>query len=309
MFTVFTPTFNRARVLPRVYESLRAQIFRDFEWLIVDDGSTDGTAELVRAWENEADFPIRYMRQENQGKHVAFNRGVLEARGVLFLVLDSDDACVPDALDRFKFHWDGIPPGQRDHFSAVTALCRDQEGRLVGTRFPNDVMDSDPLEIRYRYGVRGEKWGFQRTNVLRAFPFPVFEGERYVPEGIVWSAIGRRYKTRFVNETLRVYWTNHPGETSATNGRHSVFASPRGYVLWHQTILNDEIAWFRYAPAQFLRSAVHYARFSFHARRGLGEQWGGLTKFLPRGLWLAAVGAGLLTYLADRRREENQVGA
>ena len=94
-FTVFTPTCNRCATLPRVYASLAAQTFRDFEWLIVDDGSTDCTAALVDKWTAQADFPIRYLRQENRGKHIASNRAVREARGELFLVLDSDDACVP----------------------------------------------------------------------------------------------------------------------------------------------------------------------------------------------------------------------
>ncbi len=98
VFTVFTATFNRAHVLHRVYHSLRAQTFRDFEWLVVDDGSTDGTGALVEAWRAEADFPIRYRYQENRGKHVACNRAVAEARGRFFLTLDSDDACVPQAF-------------------------------------------------------------------------------------------------------------------------------------------------------------------------------------------------------------------
>src|SRR5437762_2817315 len=97
IFTVFTPTYNRAGTLPRVYESLKAQTFRDFEWIIVDDGSADSTQELVQSWIGDLDFPIRYFRQQNQGKHVAVNLGVKEARGEFFLNLDSDDACVPEA--------------------------------------------------------------------------------------------------------------------------------------------------------------------------------------------------------------------
>ena len=105
VFTVFTPTFNRSLTLRRVYESLRLQTFRDFEWLIVDDGSTDCTKELVEKWRTESSFPIRYIYQENRGKPAAFNQGVQKAQGELFLTLDSDDACVPQALERLKYHW------------------------------------------------------------------------------------------------------------------------------------------------------------------------------------------------------------
>src|SRR5258707_14117604 len=106
VFTVFTPTWNRAHTLHRAYQSLHAQTFRNFEWLIVDDGSTDNTREIVEKWQAESEFPIRYIYQENQGKAAAFNRGVREAQGALFLTLDSDDACVNQALERFKYHWD-----------------------------------------------------------------------------------------------------------------------------------------------------------------------------------------------------------
>ena len=104
VFTVFTPTYNRAYTLHRVYESLKAQTYRDFEWLIVDDGSNDNTRELIQKWQNESLFSIRYIYQQNSGKHIAFNRAVREAKGELFLTLDSDDACVEEALERFKYH-------------------------------------------------------------------------------------------------------------------------------------------------------------------------------------------------------------
>lgn len=184
-FTVFTPTYNRAHTLSRVHDSLRAQTFREFEWLIVDDGSTDGTGELVQKWSAEADYPIRYIWQENRGKHIAFNRAAAEARGELFLVLDSDDACVPEALERFHRHWRSIPLQERPRFSALTALCVDRHGNLIGTAFPQDVLDSDSIGIRYRHKLKGEKWGFHRTEVMRRFPFPEGIERTYVLEGIV----------------------------------------------------------------------------------------------------------------------------
>ena len=159
-FTVFTATYNRAHVLHRVYESLRAQTFRDFEWLVVDDGSTDETRALIEGWRDEANFPIRYYHQEeNQGKHVAYNRAVTLARGRLFLTLDSDDACVAHALERFNQYWNAIPEHERPKFSAITCLCADHKGHVLGKPFPDQVVDSDSLDCRYRLKVRGEKWG------------------------------------------------------------------------------------------------------------------------------------------------------
>ena len=210
--TVFTATFNRAHTIERVYRSLRTQTFRDFEWLVVDDGSTDETGALVRRWAAEADFPIHYVWQENRGKHRAYNRAVGLARGQLFLDFDSDDACVPRALERFQHHWEAIPAPERSRFSTVAALCVDDRGEIMGTKFSTPITDSHNLEARFRYHVTGEKWGIHRTEVLRQFPFPDVDGS-HVPEGIMWARIGRQFKTRYVNEVLRVYHTDQPSLT------------------------------------------------------------------------------------------------
>src|SRR6478752_7327190 len=131
-FTVFTSTRNRAHTLDRPFRSLQAQTFRDFEWLIIDNGSTDGTPELVARYQAEADFPIRYLWQEDAGKHGSVNRAAPIAEGAFFLILDSDDGCVPVALERFKYHWDQIPADRRARFTGVTAHCLDESGEVVG---------------------------------------------------------------------------------------------------------------------------------------------------------------------------------
>ena len=211
-FTVFTATFDRPHTLPKVYASLKAQTFCDFEWLIVDDGSRDSSKELVGRWQAEGAFPIRYIYQENQGKYMAFNRGVQEARGELFLNIDDDDTCVPQALERLKYHWDRIPDSQRERFSGVTVLCRDHNGRLVGDLFPRDILDSNTLELVFKYKVKGERWGFQRTDVLKEFPYPALPDVKFIPCGVVWFALSRKFKTRFVNEILRVYHLEDTGD-------------------------------------------------------------------------------------------------
>lgn len=298
-FTVFTPTFNRAQTLPRVYRSLQEQTFKDFEWLLVDDGSTDETPVRVKEWQKEAPFPIRYIWQENQGKHVAFNRGVNQAQGAFFLLIDSDDALVPEALERFKFYWESVPQDKRNQFVGVSGLCRDQQGHLIGDRFPADVLDSDSLEIRYRFKVRGEKSGFQRTEILKKYPFPVIPGAKFIPEGIVWSAIGQRYKTRFINLPLRIYYRND----STLNDQLSKTPSPAlhavGHTCWHQSRLTREMGWFFYDPQEFLRSALHYARFSFHAGIRFRDQFKGLPNTPARCLYLLLLPAALLVFLKD----------
>lgn len=300
-FTVFTPTWNRVQTLPAVFSCLRAQSFQDFEWLVVDDGSSDGTDTLLQRLQLDGGFPIRYLRQEHAGKPAAFVRGVRAARGKLFLTLDSDDTCIPTALERLKYHWDSIPPLHRADFSAVTGLTVDELGQIIGTKFPRDPLDSNSLECWYRWGVRGEKWGFQRTDILKEYvPQLLGNSPAFVPEGIVWTAIARRYRTRYVNEPLRRMGSASLGAPRLTR------SSPRehadGMAYWYQTVLNEHIGWIRFAPTQFLRSGANYARFSFHAAVPIALQGSRLRTRYARALWLIGLPVGGALFMCDRRR-------
>ena len=204
-FTVCTATFNRAHTLHRVYESLLTQTFKDFEWIIIDDGSTDNTKSLVANWQSKAPFPITYHAQRNQGKHIAINLGVTLAAGELFAIADSDDVILPNALEILDQNWLAIPTAEKSKFAGVTGLCISHDGEIVGNYFPKGVKDTTTQEITYRHRVNGEKWGFCRTEVMKEFPSPHINGVPFFSESIIWHAIGRKYKTRFINTPLRVY--------------------------------------------------------------------------------------------------------
>ena len=302
-FTVFTPTFNRVYSLPRVYKSLKAQTFRDFEWLIIDDGSTDNTKELVLQWQKMANFPIRYVYQKNQGKHIAFNKAVKLAKGELFLPADSDDAFMPETLERFLYHWNNIPNPLRENFSGVTCLCQNEEGNIVGDKFPKDVMDSDELEMPHKYKVRGGKWGFHRTDVLKRFPFPELPQVGLIPESIVWNAIAMQYKKRFINEALLIYYSAvlRPDQATVTAKQHPE-KDALGRRLYHKENLNKCIDWIVYDPVDFLRSAANYVRFSFHREIGFEKQWHELTNWKAKFLYIIALPVGWVAWMSDRRR-------
>jgi glycosyltransferase involved in cell wall biosynthesis len=289
-FTVFTPTYNRVHYLLHVYESLKKQTNKDFEWLIVDDGSSDGTNDFVGQWKQEGLLTIRYFYQRNQGKHVAFNLGVVEAQGELFLTLDSDDTCIPSALERFDYHWQGISVAERNLFSGVTCLCMDAVGKIVGTRFPAAVMDADPITLSMRHRVVGEKWGFHRTEILRQYPFPTFRSERYVPEGLVWNRIGRKYKMRYIDEPLRVY-DYLPDGITASMTRLRV-RNPRGMRLYYLEYVVLDV------PIQYrLKAIINYFRCSAHAGLAPLAALSELKNF-SEGLLLIPV--GYLFYFIDR---------
>jgi glycosyltransferase involved in cell wall biosynthesis len=284
-FTVATPTYNRKHTLPGAYESLRVQTFRKFEWLIVDDGSNDGTAELVRCWQREADFPIRYFYQSNSGKHVAFNRAVRETRGELYLSFDSDDLCIPETLERFKQRWEEIPDNERSRFSGLSVLCKDERGNVMGDPYPEETIDASSFLEQLRLRSGAERWGIIRTEILRRFPFPEFAGERFIPEALVWNRIALRYKMRFVNEALRVYRRSE--DSLMSDFLNIRLQSPRGTQLYYAELCRMPLS----AQLQ-MRALVNYLRFSLHAGRVSLQETGH-----P---WLAA---GLIpaSYLAYRR--------
>ncbi|NYT35671.1 glycosyltransferase family 2 protein [Allopusillimonas soli] len=301
LFCIVTPTYNRAHTLERVYHSLREQSFQDFEWVIVDDGSTDNTRAMVMGWQQEASFPIHYMWQNNQHKKTAFNRGVRKASGELVVALDSDDSLDANALYSMATAWGEIPPNERDRYVAITGLCARPDGSIVGDMFPADVFDATSLDMTFKYHVRGEKFGCLRTDVLRRFPFPE-EIAGFVPESLVWRAIARAgYLTRFVNQVFRVYYDS--ADSISRQGRDGQQHALGLWLLAQDTVM-ECLPWFRYRPQAFLMAGARYTRFSLLMRHGRQAR--------PRGRRLRGIGPrllvglmwplGALLYIRDRIR-------
>jgi glycosyltransferase involved in cell wall biosynthesis len=293
LFTVHTPTYNRAATLPRVYRSLQAQSFRDFEWLVVDDGSTDDSSSLVHSWQTEAPFPIRYFWQEHQHKKEAVNHGVAEAHGKLFLTLDSDDEILPATLATLQRVWLGIPEPDRDRYSGVTGLSKYPDGVIVGKPYPRSPLDSDSLETAHRWKIRGDKFGFQRTDILRQFPFPKNINGR-VPDSVVWFAFARAgYVTRYVNEVLRIY---HQTEGSITHAGGSLVAirhAEGSAFAASEELSTDLRRWGLRDPIYFAKRAALYtcSRLSLFEQRSAKTYplRGTLSRFLVLLMWPVAL--------------------
>ncbi|MFZ2079551.1 MAG: glycosyltransferase family 2 protein [Xanthobacteraceae bacterium] len=305
LFTVFTPTYNRAHTLHRVYDGLRAQSLRDFEWLVVDDGSTDNTATLIADWAKSADFSIRYFKQEHLGKHFAHNLAVREARGQMFVPLDSDDACVPDALERMMYWWNTIPPDQRAEFCGVTGLSIDQHGKLVGHRFPSEPLDATLRELRYVHHVMGEKGTCRLTEVLRQYPFPEVAQGQYLPEGIVWLDVAKRFKSRAVNEIFRIYYIDdtEPGVTE--NRKKNLGAHALGRWHFYIWLLNNDLEYFFHSPMPFLKAAVMLPVVTRLADQSFNSTFLRMESNWARVLVLLALPLAGLLYAAHKTRSPN----
>ncbi|HEV3161777.1 MAG TPA: glycosyltransferase family A protein [Xanthobacteraceae bacterium] len=284
-FTVFTPTYNRAHTLHRVFNSLKAQSFRDFEWVLVDDGSTDNTEELAELWIKTADFPIRYFWQKNSGKHIAYNFGIREARGQMFAVLDSDDALVPNALSRIFDLWHQIPESDRSGFCLIAGLCCDQHGVTIPSPFPSSPLDTTAQESAFVHRIRGEKFAVRRTEIWRRYPFPEITGTNYIPEVLVALQIGEAYKFRLVNEVLRVYYVED--DPHNLSSRSNVAMGARGRLCYNVWLLNHEMRYFWRSPIPFIKAAAMLPVVNRYAGRSLREFWRELDTWSARLLVLA----------------------
>jgi glycosyltransferase involved in cell wall biosynthesis len=288
LFTVCTPTYNRVKLLPRVYASLRAQTFADFEWLVVDDGSVDGTADLVKQWTAAAPFPIRYIWKENGGKHTAHNVCAREARGELIVMIDSDDWIVPTALEQLRTEWDRISDKHR--YSGVCFLFQYEDGTIVGDRFPRDQIESNSVDLRYNLGIGGDKMGFTRTDVLRRFPFPDNLGRHYVPESLVWNRISQEYQLSCVNAAVGVKEYQVDGLTDRS--LLDTCRSPLSCYLYHLELLNGQIP---ICICSVARIAVSLAKCAILARKSPFA----VRRPLYLAMMVAALPAGGLLALRD----------
>ena len=201
--TVFTPTYNRADKLTILYNSLKKQTTKGFEWLVVDDGSSDMTEKLINKFINENnDFKIRYYKQENGGKHRAINKGVKLAESELFFIVDSDDWLVDNALERILHHYNNVK--DKKEFCGVSGLKKFPTGDKVGGESNFDVLDSTFLEFRYQHKIKGDMAEAYKTSVLKEFKFPDILGEKFCAESYIWIKIAKKYKLRYFYEKIYI---------------------------------------------------------------------------------------------------------
>ncbi|MDE5562400.1 MAG: glycosyltransferase family 2 protein [Clostridiales bacterium] len=234
--TVFTPTFNRAYILPRLYESLCAQTCKDFEWIIVDDGSSDNTEELVGEWtNNDNGFDIIYEKKQNGGKHRAINVGVQKARGELFFIVDSDDHLTPEAVE-LLVRWLGDLDDSHK-FAAISGARGRDVSTYIGGVFKgnNDYVDAKNTE-REKHNLTGDKAEAYITSVLKKYPFPEFDGENFITEEVVWNAIAYDgYYVRWYKDIIYICDYLDDGLTKSGNAKNR--NNPQGVLCWSKMTL------------------------------------------------------------------------
>lgn len=253
MITVFTPTYNRGHILAQLYLSLKAQTCKDFEWLIVDDGSTDNTEEIVRNNFTSVDFPIRYFKQKNGGKHRAINLGVKEAKGDLFFIVDSDDYLSSDAIEFLSSEWSKIR--DNEEFVGISGTRVHSDGSKIGDEMTQYLIDCSNVEMTFKLNYHADMAEAWRTNSLRQNPFKEFKGENFITESSVWIIISNERKVRFFNRGIYICDYLEGGLTSKMNTLR--YKNPNGTKYYYAKESKLKIPFKRK-----LKSYVNYWRFA-----------------------------------------------
>lgn len=226
--TVFTPTYNRAYIIENLYRSIQRQTYRNFEWIVVDDGSSDNTEELFAAWQAEDNsFPIRYHKQKNGGKCRGINRGLEMARGELFFTVDSDDYLTDDALEKIV-KWEAELP-KDGKFCGIVANRGTAPDSTPNTLFEGDYLDGNAFDM-YN-GIDGEKALVFYTDIHRKYLYPEFPGEKFMTEAVTWNRMAwDGYKIRYFNDIIWIWEYKPDGLTKA--GYQVFLDNPQGTALF-----------------------------------------------------------------------------
>lgn len=255
--TVFTPAYNRAHTLPRTYESLRKQEMKNFEWLIIDDGSKDNTKELVQNWiETEKEFKISYIYKENGGMHTAYNTAYANIDTELSICIDSDDCLADNAIKRIYDFWQHV---KDEGYAGIVGLDADLSGKIIGKPFDDDLKETTFLDY-YRNGGQGDKKFVYRTDVIKQYPpYPEFPGEHYVGLSCKYALVDQDYKLAVFNEVLCNVEYLADGHSNSMYAEY--IRNPKGFAYYRKIFMQ-----YPFSTKKLIEYTIHYVSSSIIGR-------------------------------------------
>jgi glycosyltransferase involved in cell wall biosynthesis len=288
MITVFTPTYNRAYIIEKLYNSLCQQSFKDFEWLIVDDGSIDDTEIIVNEWIKSNKIKINYYKQINKGKHFAINKGVSKAVGELFFIVDSDDFLPKNSLERIDFYYQNYK--NEPNFGGVSGRRAFFDGTIIGQPKYFEPTYTSIINIRYHQKIMGDFAEVFLTSVLKEFPFPEIENEKFCPEALLWNRIATKYKMICFSENT--YFCEYIPDGLTAKIVKIRMTSPIASMLCY-----SELSSYKVPFIQKIKANINFWRFSFNSNLAI------LKKFKMVNFLYSIVGfpIGLLLFINDKR--------
>lgn len=235
--TILTPSYNRG-ALDNLFKSLQKQTLKDFEWLLIDDGSTDDTKNIVTEMQQSADFPVRYIYKENGGKHTALNVGVQQIASELTFIVDSDDTLVPNAIETiFEYH---EKYGKQDKLCGYSFLRQYPNGEINGKPFVPDEKVGTFIDCRINANdTHADKAEVFFTKCLREYPFPEYNNEKFLGEDIVWIRMALKYQMVHINKAIYVGTYLDDGLTK--NRRTNNIKSPYGCMERAKEFMRPEL--------------------------------------------------------------------
>ena len=229
VLTIFTPTFNRQDTLPRLYKSLCEQNCKDFEWLIVDDGSSDNTEILLSKFIDSAPFTIRYIKQVNGGKHTAYNTALLNTNSLYLFTVDSDDWLPMDCISNIHRIINSNKLDSLEDIAGIIALKSYENNNVIGRKFPKENFVTT-LQNLEKSGNRGERSIVLKLSVAKSYCFPVISGEKFVTESVIYDQIAQKFNFFICNDILTICEYQAGGLSS--NPKKLMCLNPGGYV-WY----------------------------------------------------------------------------
>lgn len=222
MLTILTPTYNRKYIINKAYESLISQTNKNFEWLVIDDGSTDNTDELINKYIKENKIKIRYIYKKNGGKHTALNVGINNTKGDLILILDSDDYLSENAVEIVYKYWEKYKNNK--NLCGMTFLRHLSNPFYKEKLFEECV--SNMIDFKYNNNNLADMCEVMRTDILKKYPYPEFPGERFLSEVIVTGEIAKKYSTAYI--PIEIYYTKYLEDGLSKNWFKLVVNNPLG---------------------------------------------------------------------------------
>lgn len=251
--TIFTPSYNRAYTLHKCYESLKKQSSKDFLWLIIDDGSTDNTKELVDSWIDENIIEIKYHYQNNKGMHGAHNTAYELMDTELNVCIDSDDYMPDDAVEKIIDFW---KKNKRDDLAGIIALDAYEDGNVIGQKFPDDMKETTLFEVNNIHKIPGDKKLVYRTELTKEYPYPLFEGEKYVGLAYKYYKLDEKYKLATLNEVLCI--VEYLEDGSSMNMLNQYRKNPRGFAFYRIENMKNSRSTLKFK----LKENIHYVSSS-----------------------------------------------
>lgn len=261
--TILTPTYNRKEKLKKLYNSLKLQEKKNFIWLVIDDGSTDGTELLFDEWKNESVFEIYYYKKENGGKHTALNYAYKYITTPLTFIVDSDDFITKDAISLIEKNFNKYKQ-QKDICGFSYLRGKPQGGLLSSSGIPQHVLKETYCECRINRNIKGDMAEVWVTEILKKFPFPEYEGEKFLGEDIVWVRMSGAYKMLFFNDII--YISDYLDDGLTRNRRRNNINSPNGCIERAETFLNAKIK-YKYK----VKSIIQYIIYGKFAERSIKD--------------------------------------